>query len=264
MTDANAAAISGDDERRLLIHAYVDGELDPVNSLSLGRQIAEDPSLRAEVERIQALRRAVSERFPRESLPPHLMSRIEAAIGRTRDPRHVSWRALAASVALAMVLASGSTWFAIHHSEGEPFGEAIIDSHMRALVAPSPTDVSSSERHLVKPWFNGRIAQSPQVVDLAKDGFPLIGGRIDVLDAKPVATLVYGRRLHLISVSAAQSRQRNAGPTFSRSINGYNLVHWSENGVSYWAVSDLNVPELLTFARSFQSGLSATPKPVPG
>ena len=264
MTDANAAAISGDDERRLLIHAYVDGELDPVNSLSLGRQIAEDPSLRAEVERIQALRRVVSERFPRESLPPHLMSRIESAIGRTRDPMHVSWRALAASVALAMVLASGSTWFAIHYSEGVPFGEAIIDSHMRALVAPSPTDVSSSERHLVKPWFNGRIAQSPQVVDLAKEGFPLIGGRIDVLDAKPVATLVYGRRLHLISVSAAQSGQRNAAPTFSRSINGYNLVHWSENGVSYWAVSDLNVPELLTFAHSFLSGLSATPKPAPG
>jgi anti-sigma factor RsiW len=263
MIDAKNEAMSGD-ERLLLIHAYVDGELDPVNSLSLGRQIAEEPSLRAEVERIQALRRAVGERFPREALPPHMMSKIETAIGQIRDPMRISWRALAASVALAMVLASSSTWFAMRHSGEVPFGESIIDSHLRALVAPSPTDVSSSERHLVKPWFNGRIAQSPQVVDLAKEGFPLIGGRIDVVDAKPVATLVYGRRLHLISLSAAQSGQRNEAPTFSRSINGYNLVHWSENGFSYWAVSDLNVPELLTFARSFQAGLSATPRPVPG
>ena len=78
----------------------------------------------------------------------------------TMQPMRISWRVLAASVALEMVLASGSTWFAMHHSEGEPYGEAIIDSHMRTLVAPSPTDVSSSERRLVKPWFNGRIAQA--------------------------------------------------------------------------------------------------------
>jgi anti-sigma factor RsiW len=255
MTDASGSAIPVDD-RFLLVHAYVDDELDPINSLAVGRQIAGDPALSAEAERIQALRRAVSERFPRESLPPHLMSKIESKIGRSPDPMRVSWRALAASVALATVLASGSTWIALRPAETEHFGDAIIDSHMRALMAPQPTDVASSERHTVKPWFNGRIAQSPQVVDLAKDGFPLIGGRIDVVDATPMATLVYGRRLHLISVSAVQTGRRTEAPSVSRSIKGYNLVHWSEDGITYWATSDLNVPELLTFARSFQSGLS--------
>jgi len=255
MTDTSGSAIPAD-ERSLLVHAYVDGELDPINSLAIGRQIAADPVLRGEVERIQALRQAVSERFPRERPSPQLMSRIEKAIGRTPNPTPVSWRALAASVALAMVLASGSTWIALRAIESEQFGEAVIDSHMRALMAPQPADVASTERHTVKPWFNGRIAQSPQVVDLAKDGFPLIGGRVDVVDATPMATLVYGRRLHLISVSAAQTGRRSEAPSFSRSTKGYNLVHWSEDGVTYWATSDLNIPELLTFARSFQSGLS--------
>ena len=218
MTDAKTARISSD-EGFELIHAYVDGELDPVNSLSVGRQIAAEPALLAEVERIQALRQVVSERFPRQSLPPHLMSKIETAIGQVQDPMRVSWRALAASVALAMVLASGSTWFAMRHSEGEPFGEAIIDSHMRALAAPLADGRILVRAPPVKPWFNGRIAQSPQVVDLEKEGFPLIGGRIDVVDAKPMATLVYGRRLHLISVSAVQSApaQRTQRPPAGRS-----------------------------------------------
>ena len=255
MINASGSAISGE-ERSLLVHAYVDGELDPVNSLAIGRQIADDPALRADVERVQALRRVVSERFPRESVPPHLMSRINRAIGPTREQMRVSWRALAASVVFAMVLASGSTWIALRPAESDHFAEAIINGHMRALMAPQPTDVASSERHTVKPWFNGRIAQSPQVVDLAKDGFPLIGGRIDVVDAMPIATLVYGRRLHVISVSAAQTGRRSAPPSVVRSVKGYNLVNWSEGGITYWATSDLNVPELLTFARSFQSGLS--------
>ena len=197
----------------------------------------------------------MSERFPRERLPPHLRSKIETAVGRAAPPTRVSWRAFAASIALATVLASGSTWMALQPSQGEHFSASVVDNHLRALMAPQPADVASSERHTVKPWFNGRIAQSPQVVDLGKDGFPLIGGRVDVVDAMPIATLVYGRRLHLISVSAAHTGNRTEAPSVGRSIKGYKLVQWSEDGVTYWATSDLNVSELLIFARSFQSGL---------
>ena len=131
-----------------------------------------------------------------------------------------------------------------------------MDSHVRALMAPQPTDVTSSERHTVRPWFNGRIPQSPQVVDLTKEGFPLVGGRVDVIETCPVPTLVYGRRLHLISLSAVLSASSPQGLSVRRSIRGYNLVNWSEDGVDYWAASDLSAGELETFARLFRSALS--------
>jgi anti-sigma factor RsiW len=249
-------AESSIDERILLVHAYVDGELDPLNSVAIDRQIAADPVLGAEFERIQALRRVVSERIPREEVSPQLLSKIETAIGRSSRPANPTWRALAASVLVAAGLASGSTWFALHSPSGDDFADGVIDGHMRALLAPQPVDVPSSEGHTVKPWFNGRIAQSPQVVDLSKDGFPLVGGRVDVAGTTPAATLVYGRRLHLISVTTQQTGASTAAPSAGQSIKGYNLVHWSENGTTYWAASDLNVAELLTFARLFQSGLT--------
>jgi anti-sigma factor RsiW len=113
--------------------------------------------------------------------------------------------------------------------------------------------VSSSERHTVKPWFNGRIAQAPRVVDLASEGFPLVGARIDVIGTKPVPALVYGRRLHVISLSAIQMANAPTDPTLRRSINGYNLVSWNDGGVTYWAASDLNPAELVTFAKLFRA-----------
>lgn len=255
MTNAQGVAAASD-EGRLLVHAYLDGELDPANALAIARQIAADPALGAEVERIEALRYAVRERLPRQPLPPHLKAKIEAMVGRTSPKVHPSWRALAASVALAMALASGTTWVALRPFSDDRIAEAVVDSHLRALMAPHPTDVVSSERHTVKPWFNGRIPQSPQVIDLTKEGFPLVGGRIDVIDAMPVATLVYGRRLHLISVSAVPAANSPQVLSPRKAIKGYNLVQWSHGGVDYWAASDLNAGELDSFARLFRTALS--------
>jgi anti-sigma factor RsiW len=244
------------DEASLLVHAYLDGELDPANSVAVARQIATDPVLGAEVKRIEALRQAVRERLPCEPVPPRLRTKIEGAIGRTAPQVPPSWRALAASVVLAMALASGSTWVVLRPMTDDRIAEAVVDSHMRSLLAPQPADVTSSERHMVKPWFNSRIAQSPQVVDLTKEGFPLVGGRVDVVEASPVATLVYARRLHLISLSAMPAA--NSVPVLSprRSVKGYNIAQWSEGGVDYWAVSDLNASELDTFARLIRTALS--------
>lgn len=238
-----------------LVHAYVDGELDPVNALAIGRQIAADPALGAEAKRIEALRQVVRERLPRDPLPPYLKSRIEKAIGSTKTQPQPTWRALAASVAVGMVLASTSTWMLLHPQSGDRVAEAVVDSHLRALMAPQSTDIRSSERHIVKPWFNGRIPESPQVVDLTAGGFPMVGGRVDVVDTKPVATLVYGRRLHLISLAAVPSTGAAQEPSARKPIKGTNLVHWNKDGVAYWAASDLNQKELTEFARMFQSGL---------
>ena len=184
----------------MLAHAYFDGELDPVNALAVGRQVATDPLLAAEVARIDALRRAVRERLPIEPLPDHLRNKIETAIGQTRELSPPSWRALAASVAFAMVVSSGVTWTSLTMRSSDRFAEAIMDGHLRSLMSQRPTDVASSEGHTVKPWFNSRVTQSPTVVNLNQEGFPLLGGRVDVIDTEPVATLVYARRKHLISL----------------------------------------------------------------
>lgn len=244
------------DERALLAHAYFDGELDPVNALAVGRQVAADPVLAAELDRIDALRRAVREKLPIEPLPDDLRAKIETAIGQTRELPRPSWRALAASVVLAMVVASGATWSSLTMRSDDRFAEAIMDGHLRSLVSQRPTDVTSSEGHTVRPWFNGRVTQAPTVVNLNQEGFPLLGGRVDVIGTEPVATLVYGRRKHVISLFVLPSASRAERLAASQSIRGYNLVRWAAGDVEYWAVSDLNSAELETFARLFRGASS--------
>jgi anti-sigma factor RsiW len=244
------------DESALLAHAYFDDELDPVNALAVSRQVATDPVLAAEVARIDALRRAVRERLPIEPLPDHLRSKIETAIGQTREDSRPSWRALAASVVLAMIVASGVTWSSLTMRSDDRFAEAIMDGHLRSLMSQRPTDVTSSEGHTVRPWFNGRVTQAPTVVNLNQEGFLLLGGRVDVIDAEPVATLVYGRRKHVISLFVLPRASRAHRLAASQSIKGYNLVRWTAGDVEYWAVSDLNSAELETFARLFRGASS--------
>jgi anti-sigma factor RsiW len=246
-----------DDSSVLLVHAYLDGELDPANALSVAQQMGQEPALAAEAERVKELQKLIHDRLPREEAPPALRARIESSIGATR-PRPTSswtqsWRALAASVVLAAAVGSGATWLVVD-SQQQPtqVAELLVSDHIRALMAPEPVDVVSSDRHTVKPWFNGRIPNSPRVVDLAKDDFSLIGGRVDVVGHTPVSTLVYRRAKHLISLTAvpADSKSAFSGPT---SIDGYNIVRWTENGVNYWAISDLETKELEMFAQLFRT-----------
>jgi anti-sigma factor RsiW len=123
---------------------------------------------------------------------------------------------------------------------------------MRSLMASQQVDVVSSDRHTVKPWFNGKLPQSPRVVDLAAQGFPLVGGRIDVIGLTPAPTLVYRARQHVISLTALPASLR-AGAT-PRPLEGYNVVEWTDGPLAYWAVSDLAAPELEAFAKSFRAG----------
>jgi anti-sigma factor RsiW len=142
----------------------------------------------------------------------------------------------------------------------QKISQGVLDAHLRALVTDQPITVASSDRHTVKPWFNGRIAQSPAVVDLSESGFQLIGGRIDVVDATPVATVVYKRRLHLISVVAIPDREGGKSLSAPPPIKGYNRVEWNDGETAYWAISDLNAVELRKFSQLFKESASRTPK----
>jgi anti-sigma factor RsiW len=244
--------LSLDDDPKLLVHAFVDGELDPANARAIERRIAGDAVLAAERDRIEALQRVLRSKFPLVPVPTHLRERIERAAGLRQLPARPTWLALAASVALAVSVGSSSTFYALA-PRGDTTADGVVSDHIRAMMAPQPADVASSDRHTVKPWFNGRIPESPRVVDLAKNDFPLIGGRIDVIERNPVPTLVYHHRKHLISLTAIPAPGKPDFAPVSRAIEGYNIIEWTADGVTFWAVSDVAGSELAHFAELFRS-----------
>ena len=239
------------DHSKLLVHAYVDGELDPVNAMAVERQIAADPALVADAARVRALRKALQEKLPPTELPAGLEARVRQAVGTTQAESAPSWRAMAASIMLAMIVSSAATWLFTRPATDDQL-EAVVGSHLRALMAPQAIDVASSEGHVVKPWFNGRIPQAPRVVDLTSVGFRLVGGRVDVVGREGVPTLVYQIRQHLISVTAVpDAGGRSASPT-TTVVRGYNLIRWTDDNVSYSAISDVNVADLTKFVQAFR------------
>jgi anti-sigma factor RsiW len=242
---------SDTEESRLLVHAYSDGELDPINALEIERRIAADPRLAAEYRQLETFKQLLRERLPREELPRGLQARIEAAVG-MNAPSQPSWRSLAASIAVTALVASGATWVVRGPGADDAIRDGVVAGHTRSLMASQPVDVISSDQHTVKPWFNGRIPESPRVVDLSRHDFPLVGGRIDVVDRRPVPTLVYKHRQHIISLTAVPaSTALPASPV--RGADGYNVIRWTDDGVNYWAISDLGLPELTMFEQLFRS-----------
>ncbi len=237
------------DDPLLLVHAYCDGELDPANALALERRMADDPRLAAERDRIMALKGALAKLRP-AAAPTALRGRVERAVGLRRPALRPTWAALAAAIALAAVVSSALTWSLLAPGPGELVAGEVIGSHIRSLMATQPFDVASSDRHTVKPWFNGHTVQSPRVVDLAAEGFPLLGGRIDVIGKTPVPSLVYRYQKHLISVTQTQG---SGPPPRERTSDGYHIIGWTEGGVSYWAVSDVGEGELQRFVQLFRA-----------
>jgi anti-sigma factor RsiW len=234
----------------LLVHGYLDGELDPAHAIELECAIAADAALAAERDSTQALRNLIRDRLASERAPSGLRSRIESAVGLRRERPRPSWSMLAAASVLVAVMASGTTWLTVREPQTDA-AEMVVADHLRALMAPQPADVSSSDRHTVKPWFNGRVPQAPKVVDLTREGFPLIGGRVDVIGRVPVPTLVYRHNQHLISLSAIPAT--GVKSPARRTIAGFNVLDWSDNGVHYWAVSDLGASDLDSFAKAFRA-----------
>ena len=155
---------------------------------------------------------------------------------------------LAAVVLMSALLSAAATWFMLSGTADRARIESdVLSAHVRSLLQEQPVQIASSDRHTVKPWFSGRIEFAPAVVDLAANGFPLLGGRLDYVGGRRVAALVYRRRLHLVTVFMWPS----AGPEETKpsimKVNGYNLVTWSKGGMTYWAASDLSENELLEF-----------------
>jgi anti-sigma factor RsiW len=165
-----------------------------------------------------------------------------------RPPRRTAWPwiAVAAGVLLAIFL-TGKIAFGPSGPPADLVAQEIVDSHIRAAMPGHLTDVESTDRHTVKPWFNGKLDFSPPVEDFTSDGFPLTGGRLDAIGGKTVAALIYRRNRHLINLYVWPSTEPASTPAL-REIQGYNLVHWNQAGFAWWLVSDLNASELQQLA----------------
>jgi anti-sigma factor RsiW len=242
-----------DDELRL--HAYLDGELGATESVEFERRLAEDGELRKGLAELRAIGERIRSQARYHEAPPQLRARVLAGTRRAaprRRERFVWGPALTAVAAATVVLAAWLAPALIRQAVGwQPSVQEVLDDHLRATLGTHWVDVASSDRHTVKPWLSAHLGFSPTVPDLSEQGFTLIGGRIDVLDARPVAALVYQRRQHMISVfvwpgDAAAARQ-------SSERRGYHIIGWSRGGLTYWAVSDLNEGELRDFAQLLSS-----------
>jgi anti-sigma factor RsiW len=130
-----------------------------------------------------------------------------------------------------------------------------VSAHLRSLQAQHLTDVQSGDQHTVKPWFNGRLDVAPPVIDLNAQGFTLLGGRLDYVDAKPVAAIVYRRRVHVINLFCAPAPGSTRRGAKIESLHGFSVRSWTENGLNLWAVSDINADELAEFGEKYQTAL---------
>jgi anti-sigma factor RsiW len=171
---------------------------------------------------------------------------------RTRRFGSFDWRVLAASIMISAVLASGATQWVMVNSASDSFAAAVASGHRRSLLAASPIDIVSSDRHTVKPWLDARIGVSPPAPDLSQDGYALIGGRVEVIADRPVPALVYRHREHLITLVAEPQQGGSVTAPADLSSGGFSLVHWSDGAFSYWAISDMERPELDDFVARFR------------
>lgn len=248
---------------RELLSPYLDGELSVEERQAVAAHLGECRSCSAQLDDFRRVGQTLAE-AGREPAPKALTARVRGNLARAahaeplpvsaliaKPPRAgASWvrRGLlrqAAVIAAACVLSAAVTWLATSTlGEQHRLEQDVLAAHVRSLLQDSPIQVASSDTHTVKPWFAGRIDFSPEVKDLASEGFPLVGGRLDYVGGRRVGAVVYKRRLHIINVFMWPSASAgDAGPRLI-TRNGYNLLTWSRGGVDYWAVSDLNGGDL--------------------
>jgi len=199
--------------------------------------------------------------LPQSDVPANLRARIQSTLdaerpSRAKALRQRSWsfQALAAAAVFGAVISSSVMLTMERYDLREDVARQIVAGHIRSQLAPQPFDVASSDRHTVKPWFTSRLPMSPKVVDLAPQGFLLVGGRLDVVGHDPVATIVYKHAAHTVSLTTLPPGQSVSDQV----IAGYNVRSWSDAEFTYIAVSDLPSADLAIFERAFSAG-----SPVP-
>ena len=238
-----------------LRNAYVDGELDLITEVDLEKHIAACTDCTREIKALRDLRDSFADLSLRFEASAELRNNVRsvvpttapAQVQRRARPTWIRWMpAFATAAALMFVIAF--LVFRTGPSNEDVLASELVSSHVRSMMVSHLTDVTSTDQHTVKPWFDGKLDYSPSVTDLASQGFPLTGGRLDYAAGRPVAALVYQRRLHPINLFVFPTSEADSRPRMS-SRQGFNVVHWTRQGMTFWAVSDLNLDELQKFAQ---------------
>ena len=252
----------------LLTQAAIDGEIDAAGMLDFETRLAGNAPLAAEYSRLKTLREVMHRELVKPVAPQALRDRIAAMAAPSPAPRATrmapawqsTWRAVAASAILAAGLGSASTWLVLRPSLQDTtldktLGPTLLADHKRGLLSGQPFDIASSDRHTVKPWFATRFALAPKVVDLSAQGFPLAGGRIDVIAGAPAPVLIYRHNEHFISLTAVPAQAAQSRQAFS--ADGYSVEVWRGGGTEFWAISDIDPPELTKFKDAFEAAAKA-------
>ena len=247
-------------ETQTLIHGYVDGELDLMKCLEIEQHLESCPACAQSHAGLQAVRAAVQNSSLYFQTPPGLAERVQSSLrGASRADRTPGWNprrllAVAASLALGTTVGWGLFRGLSARSADVFLTQELVASHVRSqMLASHRFDVASSDAHTVKPWFEGKLDFSPPVKDLVADGFPLIGGRLDYLQGRAVAALVYQRRKHTINLFIWPSSPGDLAARRTATQQGFHILEWTSSGMTFCAVSDLNEAELQDFVLLIQN-----------
>jgi anti-sigma factor RsiW len=240
-----------------LIDPYADGELEAAAIPELEGHLQTCADCALAWRNLQGLKKTLKSEALYFTAPAELRRRIKAELPSPAKaaPRRPAWNwnwlTTAMSGALAVCLA---LLLLVRPSSPQPLAQEIVSSHLRSLMGNHLLDVVSTDQHTVKPWFNGKVDFSPPVKNLTPEGFPLLGGRLDYLDGRGVAALVFQRQRHFINLFIWPAKEPDTKPAALAPRQGYHLIRWSETGMEFWAVSDLNEKELMEFVRDFMAG----------
>jgi len=237
---------------RELLHAYADGELDLANARAAEQHLKTCADCRGTETAIRELRNALTSDTPPYRAPAHLRKSVRVALRREAKSTRQTlspWLMFATGAAFAAVLVGSILFQTMHTTHSNTIVDQVVANHVRSLLAAHLVDVTSSDQHTVKPWFDGKIDFAPVVRDLSANGFPLVGGRLDYLDGKTVVALVYHRNKHPINLFITPAPTNRNSPPRLTTRRGYSVFSWTNGGMNYWAASDLNEAELREFAK---------------
>src|SRR5438445_12288552 len=247
------------EEAEVLLHALIDGELDAGHAREVENHISGCLGCAAALQDYREMSKAVADAGARYTAPPELRRRIEAALPQPQPlavpSRRAVLRGFAMGSAVSALAATGLVAIVLRNDDMERIQSEVVSAHLRSLQAGHLTDVISTDQHTVKPWFNGKLDVSPPVIDLTAQGFTLIGGRLDYVDAHAIGAGVYRRRAHVINLFVAQTASTERRAAKIETLQGFNIRRWSERGLNYWAVSDLAADELAEFGEKFEAAM---------
>ena len=257
-------------ECEILLHALIDGELDAGHTSEVESHVAGCRACAEKLKSFRVMQSAMAAANLKEAAPAHLRSRIEAALPASSAPaagrrklfepsRRGFFGGVAAGTVLSGALAASIFLTVMRNDREGMVANEVVSAHIRSLQPGHLVDVETSDQHTVKPWFNGKVDVAPPVIDLTGQGFTLLGGRLDYVNGEPVACIVYQRRKHIINLFVAQRLGATQVSVKAEKIQGYNVLHWSDGGLDFWAVSDIDGGELAEFTRRFSATMHSGP-----